>query len=149
MSYVRADSISSRQTGSSTDRLIQAVERGLSSFGRNVSEIVFYNLEKRFLVDRNKIVDDPELFVKALHAMFGSGAAIVERMIVKFVCEGLEISSLHPSTFSGCIEIVKNRQRAGHRAHTRHCTARGRASTMAMSLSAYTATFINTKSQSN
>ncbi len=112
MSYVRVGSISSRQTDSSTERLIQAVERGLSSLGRNVSEIVFYNLEKRFLIDRNKIVDDPELFVKALHTMFGSGAAIIEKMIVGYVCEGLEIRSLNPSTFSDCIKIVKSRQRA-------------------------------------
>jgi len=90
--------------------LIQAIEEGLSTFGESVPEIVFHNLDRKFSLNKERIVDEPDSFTKALYAMFGSGAATVERIIVTSVCETLRIKSLSPSTFCDCIEIVKSRE---------------------------------------
>lgn len=100
-----------RHTGESRKTLVKAVEEALSLLGESVAEMVFYNLERSFSLNRNNIVDEPDHFLKALYSMFGSGAAIVEKIIVKSIRETFEIRSLNPSTFCDCVEIVKNRER--------------------------------------
>jgi hypothetical protein len=101
--------VSPRQIGKCRKALIQAIEEGLSTFGESVPEIVFHNLDKKFSLDKDKIIDQPDSFTKALYTMFGSGAATVEKVIVKSVCEILRIKSLSPATFCDCIDIVKSR----------------------------------------
>jgi len=101
--------VASRQIGKCKKALIQAIEEGLSTFGESVPEIVFHNLEKKFSLDKDRIIDEPDSFADALYTMFGSGGATVEKVIVKSVCEILRIKSLSPATFCDCIDIVKNR----------------------------------------
>jgi len=102
------------------EHLMLAVEQGLSVLGKNVSEILFDNLEKRYSLRRNDIIDKPDRFVQALEDMFGSGAGMVERLVVKYVCgvTGIDPSTPNPLTFLHCVEIVKNQLRARRKQKT-------------------------------
>lgn len=102
---------------SSTEILALAVERGLFLFGENVAQVILYNLDKRFSISKSDIIEDPERFTEALGLMFGSGAAVVEKLIIRHVCVtiGIDPSTLDPPTFSNCIDLAKDMLDAGRR----------------------------------
>lgn len=97
------------ELNNSRDILIQAVERGLSVLGDNVAKVIFYNLEKRFCMARDDMVERPDKLANALEVMFGSGKATVERLIVNSICTavGMDPQTLGSPTLSHCIRIAE------------------------------------------
>jgi len=92
-----------------TETLAQIVERALFLLGESVAPVILYNLENRFSISKSDIIEDPERFTEALGLMFGSGAAVVENLIIRHVCMtiGINSSTLNPSTFSHCVDVAK------------------------------------------
>jgi len=109
------------ESDSSREMLIQAIEQGLSVLGDTVTRVIFYNLEKRFSLTRDHIVERPDKLANALEAMFGSGSATLERMIINSVCDtvGMDAQTLNPMTLHHCIRTAvemleaQNRQKRG------------------------------------
>jgi hypothetical protein len=109
------------ESDSSREILIQAIEKGLSVLGDSVTRIIFYNLEKRFSLTRDHILERPDKFANALEVLFGSGSVTLERMIINSVCDtvGMDAQTLDPSTLHHCIRTAvemleaQNRQKRG------------------------------------
>jgi len=91
------------------DVLALAVIQGLSAFGEGVAQVVLYNLDKRYSLNRRDIVKKPDRFVEALQAMFGSGTTTIERLIIQSICTstGLNPETLNQPTLPHCIEQAK------------------------------------------
>ncbi len=91
--------------------LTLAIEQGLSVLGESVAEVVFTNLYKRFSLAKHDVIEEPDRFLDALKAMFGSGAGTVEMLIVKSLCETINAdpSALNPFTLSHALSLAKNK----------------------------------------
>ena len=91
------------------DILALAVIQGLSALGESVAQVVLYNLDKRYSLNRRDIVKKPDRFVEALQAMFGSGTTTIERLVIQSICTstGLNPETLNQPTLPHCIEQAK------------------------------------------
>jgi len=63
--------------------LLQCVDRGLDTFGTNMKQAVYWALMSKEALSSDKILSNPEAFVRALKEIFGNGYPLAERSIVK------------------------------------------------------------------
>jgi len=86
--------------------LIAAVERGLSVLGESVAQVIFHNLDKMYSLKRQDIIKNPDRFVQALHDIFGSGAAVIEELIIQSICTASGLAPNIPDTLTlpSCIK---------------------------------------------
>jgi hypothetical protein len=63
--------------------LLQCVDRGLDAFGSNMKQATYWTLMSKEAISSDKILTNPEAFVRALKEIFGSGYALAQRAIVK------------------------------------------------------------------
>jgi len=91
--------------------LTLAIEQGLSVLGESVAGVVFSNLYKRFSLAKHEVLEEPDRFLDALKEMFGSGAGTVEMLIVKSLCETINVdpNSLNPFTLSHALSLAKHK----------------------------------------
>ena len=91
------------------DILALAVIQGLSTLGESVAQVVLYNLDKRYSMNRRDIIKKPDRFIEALQAMFGSGTITIERLVIQSICTstGLNPETLNQLTLPHCIEQAK------------------------------------------
>jgi len=91
------------------DILALAVIQGLSTLGESVAQVVLYNLDKRYSLNRRDIIKKPDRFIEALQAMFGSGTITIERLVIQSICTstGLNPETLNQLTLPHCIEQAK------------------------------------------
>jgi len=94
--------------------LMCAVERGLSTLGESVAQVVFYNLDRRYSLKRQDILRKPNRFVEALQAIFGSGAETIQKLIIRSICSttGLDSKSLRQLSLPSCIKEAQKALRA-------------------------------------
>jgi len=64
-------------------RLLEAVDHALLTIGETPREAIYYHLEKGFKLRRENIPEDADEFSQALNNIFGPGAEVIERLIVK------------------------------------------------------------------
>ena len=82
--------------------LVESIHEGLD-FG----EVVLRFLELNFNLDRNRIVDEPEVFAKNLEKTFGPWMAnIFEKNILQILCRkiGIEYLDIEGLTFSKAVK---------------------------------------------
>ena len=70
--------------------LLRAVDSGLLLLGETPRKAIFYHLNEKFQLERENILEKIEEFAQALNAIFGSGAELIEKFIVKELYHGLE-----------------------------------------------------------
>jgi hypothetical protein len=63
--------------------LLEAVDHALLTIGETPREAIYYHLEKGFRLRREDIPEDADEFSQALNNIFGPGAEVIERLIVK------------------------------------------------------------------
>jgi len=63
--------------------LVEAVDEGLAILGESVTHTIYYHVRSKYQVKREEIPQKLEAFQKALEAMFGAGAKILEKSIAK------------------------------------------------------------------
>ena len=63
----------------------QIVEKALAYIGHDNMLALFDYFEERGL-RRNEILDKPEKFAEALERLFGTGAEVIEKEIIKEIC---------------------------------------------------------------
>jgi len=97
---------SSAETKSTQDVLVLAVEEGLSILGKDVAPIIFYHIDNTFGLKAQDILKEPDSFVAALEAIFGCGAATIEKLIILSICAniGLNPKSVAEFTLSDCLK---------------------------------------------
>ncbi len=64
-------------------QVLECVDAGMDSIGGTSKRIVYWYLAQKRSITRDGIVDDPNAFVDALKTLFGQGAGILERTIIR------------------------------------------------------------------
>jgi hypothetical protein len=62
---------------------LSSIERALDTFGTSVRAVVYFELKRSFGVVREEIPQKPDSFVDAIDKIFGVGAAVVKKAILK------------------------------------------------------------------
>ena len=65
------------------NRILACVDRGLDHLGESVKYTIYWYLEHIFGLKRDKIPDRPDEFLRGLEEMYGFGARIIEKIIVR------------------------------------------------------------------
>jgi len=63
--------------------LLSAIDEALSSLGKSVRQSIYFHIESKFNVPRNRIPENLEEFQGALEKIFGTGARFIEILIMK------------------------------------------------------------------
>jgi len=65
--------------------LEEAIEEGLNVLGSSGKQMLFFHLEKNYRLKKQEITRKPEAFAVAIEEIFGAGASVLEKIIVKNV----------------------------------------------------------------
>ncbi|MEM3580083.1 MAG: hypothetical protein QXQ64_02320 [Candidatus Bathyarchaeia archaeon] len=63
--------------------LVEAVHEGLLMLGENGREVIYFRLKQSYALEKEDIPGSPEIFVECLRSIFGSGAEVIEKAIIK------------------------------------------------------------------
>lgn len=90
--------------------LMEAVDESLTVLPKSGREMLFFHLERSFSLKKHDIPKKPEIFATALEQIFGAGALILEKLIVKNLYSklGLEYKDRRDLTFADCLKGVIN-----------------------------------------
>lgn len=66
----------------SEEMILKCIDRGLEVLGTNVKQTIYWHLESKFKVKKEEIPDKIDVFVNMLRKLFGSGARIIEEIII-------------------------------------------------------------------
>jgi hypothetical protein len=79
--------------------LLEAVDRALLAFGESPKEAIYYHLNKSFKLQREDIPEGTNQFSQALNTIFGPGAEVIEKLIVKNLYCKLNLSFEEKTNF--------------------------------------------------
>jgi len=94
------------------DKLLEeAIDEGLNILGKSGKQMLFFHLEKSYRLNKHEILQKPEVFEVAINQIFGAGASVIEKVIVKSVYSkiGLKFEEKKQYKFSDylkCITVV-------------------------------------------
>ncbi|MEM1540807.1 MAG: hypothetical protein QXJ07_05445 [Candidatus Bathyarchaeia archaeon] len=80
--------------------LMEAVNEGLLMLGESGREVIYFRLIHSYALKREDIPSNPEIFVKCLRGIFGSGAEVIERAIIKNLYKRLGLEFRAKKDFS-------------------------------------------------
>jgi len=72
--------------------LLEAVDHALLTLGESPRKAIYYHLNKRFRLQREEIPEDTDKFSQALNTILGSGAEVIEKLIVKNLYRKLNLN---------------------------------------------------------
>jgi len=79
--------------------LLEAVDHALLAFGESPRKAIYYHLRKSFQLQRENIPEDTDKFSQALNTIFGPGAEVIEKLIVKNLYNKLNLSFEEKASF--------------------------------------------------
>lgn len=79
--------------------LLEAVDHALLSFGESPRKAIYYHLDKNFKIQKEDIPGETDKFTSALNAIFGSGATVIEKLIVRDLYQRLNLNFEEKSSF--------------------------------------------------
>lgn len=66
------------------DKLLEeAIEEGLNVLGKSGKQMLFFHLEKSYSLKKHEIIVKPDAFEAAIQQIFGDGAKVLEKLILK------------------------------------------------------------------
>jgi len=88
---------------------IEAVDEGLDVLGESGRQMIFFHLEKSYSIKRHEIPEKPEAFAEGLEKIFGAGASVLEKLIVKSLYSklGLKYEDKEERPFADYVNDVK------------------------------------------
>ena len=88
---------------------IEAVDEGLETLGESGKQMIFFHLYKSYSIKKHEIPKKPEAFAKGLEKIFGAGASVLEKLIVKSLYSklGLKYEDTQGRSFTGYVNYVK------------------------------------------
>jgi len=88
---------------------IEAVDEGLDVLGESGRHMVFFHLERSCSIKRHEIPKKPEAFAAGLEKIFGAGASVIEKLIVKSLYSklGLKYEDKEECPFADYVNDVK------------------------------------------
>jgi hypothetical protein len=89
--------------------LLEAVDEGFLALGHSVRQALYWHLENRFSLKRDEIPNKPKEFAEALKNIFGAGAEILFKIIVKRFYKklGLTFEDVEGWSFMDYVENAK------------------------------------------
>ena len=94
---------------------IEAVDEGLGTLGESGKHMIFFHLDKSHSVQKHDIPKRPEAFAEGLEKIFGAGASVLERLILKSLYSklGLEYENVETRPFVDYVNYVRENSRGG------------------------------------
>jgi len=88
---------------------IEAVDEGLETLGESGKQMIFFHLDKTYSVKRDEIPKKAEAFARGLEKIFGAGASVLEKLIIKSLCSklGLKYEDVESRPFVGYVNHVR------------------------------------------
>lgn len=89
--------------------LLEAVEEGLLSLGESGRKAVYFHLQNTFSVNKEEIPNNPKAFSEGLQRIFGLGASVIEKAIIKSLYRklGVEYEEKKDYNFLAYIDDAK------------------------------------------
>ena len=89
--------------------LLEAVDEGFLALGESVRQAIYWHLENRFSIKRNEIPNRLKEFMEALKNMFGAGAEILLKVIIKrfYIKLNLNFKDVEGWSFIDYVENAK------------------------------------------
>jgi len=89
-------------------RIILCVDAGLQVLGNGGKRVIYYYLEKNFMLKREDIPKKPKKFLKGLDLMFGEqGKDLIEKWIVEKLKITFNLKQQSKITFTKAVEMIK------------------------------------------
>jgi hypothetical protein len=90
--------------------LVEAVDEGLLMLGESGREIVYYQLQNSYGVEKEGIPNNLEVFTECLKKIFGSGSMSIEQSIIKILYRkiGIEYVEKKDYSFSKYVDDAKS-----------------------------------------
>ena len=95
------------QFPSIVERILRGVDNGLESYGKNVKEVFYSEMEASQDMKRSEIVDNTDKFEKSLSLFFTVGTSMVDRSIGKEILREFDLPGSAGLNFRTAVEIVK------------------------------------------
>jgi hypothetical protein len=96
---------------------LEAVEEGLSTLGDSPKQAILFHLEESFKIKKEEIPKNLTEFKEALEKIFGPGAVYIEKLILKKLCDKLNLefenSTMECLDFLNSLENLKRRLLSG------------------------------------
>jgi hypothetical protein len=89
--------------------IFQCVDRGLSSIGSSVAHVTYWRLLETYDFKPTDIAADPEVLSKALLEIFGSGAVLLGRAIVRELATKFQMAWKKLPSFAEAVNEILNR----------------------------------------
>ena len=89
------------------DKVLECVERGLSSLGESTRQSIYWHIEHEYGLKHEQIPGRPKEFTKALKTLFGPGASSLERMIVREINSEFKITG--SESFEKAVALARKR----------------------------------------
>jgi len=88
---------------------IEAVDEGLGTLGESGKHMIFFHLDKSYSIKKHDIPKRPEAFAEGLKKIFGAGASVLERLILRSLYSklGLEIENVESRPFVDYVNYVR------------------------------------------
>ena len=71
--------------------LMEAIDEGLLMLGESGREVIYFRLKQSYALKKEDVPGNPEIFVRCLREIFGSGAEVIERTIIRSLHKKLGI----------------------------------------------------------
>jgi hypothetical protein len=86
--------------------LLESIDEGLKVLGESGKHMVFFYLERNCSIRKCDIPKNPEAFVRGLEKIFGAGAPVLEKMILRCMYSklGLKYEEGKEQRFIDCIK---------------------------------------------
>lgn len=92
------------------EAFLSILDRALDTFSTSVRAVVYYELEKSFGVKREDVPQKPELFVDTVDRLFGVGAVIVKRALMKELIANTGIKDLGAKGLVNAMRVAYHKQ---------------------------------------
>jgi len=79
--------------------LTEAVDEGLLTLGESGREAVYFHLNNTYSLKKKDVPDKPQAFDEALRKIFGVGADVIERSVLKKLYSKLEIDFIENKNY--------------------------------------------------
>ena len=89
------------------EALLEAIDSGLLFLGENSRKVIYLHLEKNLKIRREEIALKFEEFKKALEDMFGSGAELINTVIIKELQTRLDVGEKGDFEISSQVSIIQ------------------------------------------
>lgn len=89
---------------------LEALDEALGLLVGEVGKrIIYYHLQKTYSINMKDVPEKPEVLVEFLNAFFGYGAKVIEKAIVKSLCDRVGLDPLQYENI-GLLDLIRKIQ---------------------------------------